>query len=105
MGWSENDLKMFDSWFFTDEAVYQLEDLQAISDALPPTFRWRTALRSLLLQADGLREAARLALVAALGALVWVEGDRRERGLAVLATATCGALLSPSPAWPSCPGG
>ena len=38
VGWSRNDLLMFDNWFFSDEATYQAEDLEAITAAVPHPF-------------------------------------------------------------------
>ena len=36
IGWSENDLRMFRSWFFSDRELYSLEKLQSLREGLRP---------------------------------------------------------------------
>ncbi len=79
VGWSENDLRMFSAWFFTDPAVYQTEDLETIAAAVPASFEAREAADLLGSQAAGWSGGLRLTLTAFLGLLAWLEGDRRTR--------------------------
>jgi hypothetical protein len=96
-GWTENDLRMFDNWFFSDPGVYQLEDLEAIAAAVPQPFEADEGLGLLRDQGTGWAGGCRVALAAALGGLAWVQGDRRRRwtvALGALASVGAGFFLA-----------
>ena len=93
VGWSRNDLAIFDGWFFADERVHEAADVEVIADALPTAFRPAHALGVLAAQAGGWLGATRLAVVVALAALAWVEGGRRA-GALVLATSAAVLVIA-----------
>jgi len=88
VGWSVNDLRMFQRWFSSDENVYQAEDLDVIADALPTTFRWGKAAGVLGDQGRGWLGGLRVATITALAALAWIEGNRHARQVLAVAIAT-----------------
>jgi hypothetical protein len=94
VGWTQNDLLMFDNWFLSDEATYQTADLEAIAAAVPHPFEANEGLILLRDQAAGWDGAFRVALAAILGGLAWVQGDRRRRWtVALAAPASAGAAF------------
>jgi len=97
VGWSENDLAMFDSWFLTDEDRYDLTALRALDDAIGSSVRsLRSAARVAAGHADAPLEIVRLLLVTALLAAAALSGRRARRmGLAtaVWFTLVVGALI------------
>ncbi|OFW54835.1 MAG: hypothetical protein A2V75_06995 [Actinobacteria bacterium RBG_16_70_17] len=93
VGWSRNDLAIFDAWFFADERVHEAADVEVIADALPTAFRPAHALGVLAALAGGWLGATRLAVVVALAALAWVEGGRRA-GALVLATSAAVLVIA-----------
>lgn len=93
VGWSRNDLAIFDGWFFADERVHEVADVEVIADALPTAFRPAHALGVVTAQAGGWLGATQLAVVAALAALAWVEGGRRA-GALVLATSAAVLVIA-----------
>jgi hypothetical protein len=105
VGWTQNDLLMFDNWFLSDEATYQTEDLEAIAAAVPHPFEADEGLVLLRDQAAGWDGAFRVALAATLGGLVWVQGDHRNAGRSPSAFRPPPAPPSSSPPPPSSPTG
>ncbi|MFH1329790.1 MAG: hypothetical protein ABIJ48_03935 [Actinomycetota bacterium] len=91
VGWSDNDLHMFDNWFFTDAGVFETADLEAIAAAAPDPFRAAAAASRLRAQAQGWPGGLRVALTAILGGLLWLNGGRRLRIVVVSATLVFGA--------------
>lgn len=87
VGWSRNDLRMFRRWFFTDPEVHEADDIETIAAALPTSFRPGEALATLAEQVGGWLGTLRLAVIASIAGLAWVEGGRRARALVLLSAA------------------
>ena len=94
VGWSDNDLRMFQLWFYTDPTVHEAADLETIAAALGSEFRSGEALHLLGESARGAVGWMRPMVAVSVGALAWLNGDRRRRAtIALAAVATVGAAF------------
>lgn len=92
VGWTVNDLWMFQRWFFADHQVHEAADLEVIADSLPTSFRWRAAAETVTNDARGWLGGFRLATIAGLALLFWREGNRHTRQVLVAGLATAGVI-------------
>lgn len=93
IGWSENDLRMFRSWFFADGELYSLEKLQALREGLRPVSglgsRYR-GIRRLASQVSGARTFFYLSLANVVLAGVLATGRGRSFLLLALGVGAAG---------------
>ena len=92
-GWSQNDLDMFQSWFYLDQDVYGIEQLRRITDMLGhPMHSLSSAVNP-----EQYRSPSWImgfTLTASLFAAAWASGSRATRSFAILNVAWFGAVAA-----------
>lgn len=92
-GWSQNDLDLFQSWFYLDQDVYGIEQLRSITDMLGhPMHSISSAVNPE--QYGSPSWITGFTLTALLFAAALASGSRATRGFAILNVAWFGALAA-----------